>query len=156
MPTHSPVSLDDLTSEWRELLDIAVATRAQAYALYSRFAVGAAVRTVSGRIYGGCNVENASSGLTVCAERVAVFKAVSEGESEFLALAVVTEPGATPCGACRQVMIEFVADMPILVADMAGNAWFTSLATLLPDAFPRVLYGGQQDWQPPNDKEDQE
>jgi len=132
------VTQGELSREWRELLDAAQQARARAYAPYSSFPVGAAVRTATGRIYAGCNVENASSGLTVCAERVAVWKAISEGERDFVALAVVTESGSPPCGACRQVMSEFVEDMPVLVADTSGQAWLTTLQHLLPDAFPRV------------------
>ncbi|MHB1318767.1 MAG: cytidine deaminase [Anaerolineae bacterium] len=135
------VCLDELDSEWGVLLAAATRVRERAYAPYSRFCVGAAVRGASGRIYAGANIENASSGLTVCAERVAVWKAISEGEDHLEALALITATGATPCGACRQVLIEFEADMPVLVADTAGNAWMTSLAALLPDAFPRVTYG---------------
>ena len=108
--------------------------------------MGAAVRTASGKVYTGSNVENASSGLTVCAERVAIWQAVAAGERAFTTLAVVTAPGATPCGACRQVLIEFVAELPILVADTAGHAWLTDLQTLLPDAFPRVIYGTDSEW----------
>ena len=138
--TPKMISQDQLSPEWQELLRAAQEAREKAYAPYSRFKVGAAVRTDSGRIYAGSNVENASSGLTVCAERVAIWKAISEGEQIIKALALITDPGATPCGACRQVMVEFEADFPILVADTSGNAWFTSLKTLLPDAFPRVSY----------------
>jgi cytidine deaminase len=127
-----------LSSEWRALLEAALAARAKAHAPYSRFPVGAAVRGASGRIYSGCNVENASSGLTVCAERVAVWKAISEGEREVVALAVITESGAMPCGACRQVLSEFAQDLPILVADTAGQARFTSLAALYPQPFSRA------------------
>lgn len=136
-----PIPSDQLAPYWRALLDAATQARQRAHAPYSRFAVGAALRAGSGRIYAGANVENASSGLTVCAERVAVWKAVSEGERRIEALAVITAPGATPCGACRQVLVEFEADLPILVADTGGRAWLTTLAALLPDAFPRVNYG---------------
>ena len=136
-----PIAQAALDPPWRALLEAATQARQRAHAPYSRFPVGAALRAGSGRIYTGANVENASSGLTVCAERVAVWKAVSEGERRIEALVLVTEPGATPCGACRQVLAEFEADLPILVADTAGHAWFTSLAALLPDAFPRVSYG---------------
>jgi cytidine deaminase len=135
------IAVQTLSPAWRELLDAASQARERAYAPYSRFAVGAAVRAAGGKVYTGSNVENASSGLTVCAERVAIWQAVAAGEREFAALAVITEPGATPCGACRQVMIEFAAGLPILVADTAGHAWLTDLQTLLPDAFPRVVYG---------------
>lgn len=132
---------ESLAPEWRALLEAAKAARERAYAPYSHFPVGAAVRTRAGHIFAGCNVENASSGLTVCAERVAIWNAVSHGEKEFTALVVVTEPGSTPCGACRQVMSEFAEDLPILVADLDGRAWLTSLRVLLPDPFPRVSYG---------------
>ena len=131
-------SVEQLPAPWRELLEAAIAARRNAHAPYSHFAVGAALRTGSGRILSGCNVENASFGLTVCAERVAVWKAVSEGERTFEAMAVVSESGATPCGACRQVMSEFVADMPILIADTTGRGWVTSLKALLPHPFPHV------------------
>lgn len=131
----------ELSETWRELIAAAIEARRNAHAPYSRFPVGAAVRTRSGRIYVGCNVENASSGLTVCAERVAIWSAVAQGETEFEAVVVVTDPGSTPCGACRQVMSEFAQDLPILVADSAGHAWQTSLLALLPDPFPRVSYG---------------
>jgi len=134
------VDVRQLPADWRVLLGAARNARDRAYAPYSCFPVGAAVRTEAGKVYSGCNVENASSGLTVCAERVAIWKAVSEGARKLVALALVTEPGATPCGACRQVMQEFAGDLPILVADTSGQAWFTSLARLLPDAFPAVTY----------------
>lgn len=135
-----PIHPANLEEAWQTLLLEASSARQRAYAPYSRFLVGAALRGASGRVYTGANVENASSGLTVCAERVAVWKAVSEGERHFQALALVTETGATPCGACRQVLSEFESDLPILVADTEGHAWLTSLKELLPDAFPRVNY----------------
>ena len=135
-----PVSLGGLDDAWRSLLAAAQEARGRAYTPYSRFAVGAAARGGSGRIYTGANIENASSGLTVCAERVAVWKAIFESEQTLDALALITETGATPCGACRQVLSEFAADLPILVADTQGRVWMTSLAALLPDAFPRVSY----------------
>jgi cytidine deaminase len=138
-----PPALDQraLSPEWRALLDAANTARGRAHAPYSHFPVGAALRAGSGLIYAGCNVENASSGLTVCAERVAVWQAVAQGETAFEALVVVTDPGSTPCGACRQVLSEFCVDLAILVADTSGRAWMTTLQTLLPDAFPRVSYG---------------
>jgi cytidine deaminase len=117
------------------LVQSATEARKRAYAPYSGYMVGAAVLTGSGRIITGANVENASYGLTVCAERAAVIKAVTEGETDIRALAVVTEDGATPCGACRQVLAEFGADVRILVADTAGDCLETTLAALLPDAF---------------------
>ncbi len=131
-------SISDLPQERRELVRAAARARSHAYAPYSRFAVGAAVRTASGLIYTGCNVENAAMGPSVCAERVAIFKAVSEGETRLLELAVVTAVSATPCGPCRQVMAEFADDMPVLVADTAGCVQETTLSALLPMAFSRA------------------
>lgn len=117
------------------LIQSAIAVRERAYAPYSGYRVGAALLTGSGRVHAAPNIENASYGLTVCAERAAVIKAVSEGETDFRALALVTEDGATPCGACRQFLAEFGPDVRILVADPAGNHRETSLDALLPDAF---------------------
>lgn len=101
----------------RSLIDAAWRVSQRAYVPYSKFAVGAALATGSGHIVTGCNVENASYGLAMCAERSAVFRAVGEGERDFLALAVCAPGGAMPCGACRQVLHEFSPDMEILVAD---------------------------------------
>lgn len=140
-PPRKAVSQEALSPEWQALLEAARAARERAYAPYSNFPVGAALRTKEGYIFTGCNVENASSGLTVCAERVAIWSAVAQGEREFTALVVITGPGSTPCGACRQVMSEFVEDLPILIANVAGQAWLTSLRALLPDPFGRVSYG---------------
>ena len=119
----------------QDLVSRAIAARRQAYVPYSNFPVGAALLTRSGKIFTGCNVENASYGLTVCAERVAIWKAVSEGETDFSALAVATNIGGSPCGACRQVMAEFAPGMPVLIADLSGQASETSVADLLPLAF---------------------
>jgi cytidine deaminase len=102
---------------------------------YSKFAVGAALLAKSGRVYTGCNVENASYSLSVCAERVAIYKAVSEGEREFEAIAVVTEKGVPPCGACRQVLREFGEGIRIIVADVYGKRRIFTLEELLPEAF---------------------
>ena len=121
--------------EHEDLIAKATEAREKAYAPYSHFAVGAALLAKSGRVYTGCNVENASYGLSVCAERVAVFKAVSEGERDFEALAVVTENGVTPCGACRQVLMEFGEDIQVIVADDAGGYRVFGLQELLPEAF---------------------
>ena len=118
-----------------DLVKRAAAARQQAYVPYSAFPVGAALLTRSGKIYTGCNVENASFGLTVCAERVAIWKAVSEGETEFEALAVVTNIAGSPCGACRQVMVEFAPDMPVVLADLSGIDTITSVDNLLPQGF---------------------
>src|SRR4051794_33319409 len=96
------------------LLRRALQVRERAYAPYSGYQVGAAIMSATGKIYTGCNVENASYGLTVCAERNAIFKAISEGEREFVAIAVVTANGGSPCGACRQVIFEFMhPDAPV-------------------------------------------
>jgi cytidine deaminase len=125
-----------------QLIDLAGKARSQAYAPYSHFLVGAALRTSSGRVYTGCNVENASYGLSICAERVAVFKALSEGEREFDALAVVSSNMATPCGACRQVLAEFGLSTQVIVADLEGGQQVFSVGDLLPAAFtPSSLPG---------------
>ncbi|MGH9715488.1 MAG: cytidine deaminase [Candidatus Acidiferrales bacterium] len=123
--------------EYETLIAAARQARENAHAPYSNFRVGAALRAKSGRIYGGCNVENASYGLTCCAERVAIFKAVSEGERGFDAIAVVTdaETLTPPCGACRQIIWEFCGDVPVILADLAGNSERMSAGELLPRAF---------------------
>ena len=120
-----------------DLIASAAAVREQAFAPYSRFKVGAAVRGASGRIHTGCNVESASFGLTCCAERVAIFKAVSEGERELVAVAVVTDasPPAAPCGACRQVLFEFGRDMAVVRANLTGERIDAVMRDLLPDGF---------------------
>jgi len=131
-----------LTSELRsELVQRAVEARKLAYAPYSNYPVGAALLTRSGRFFSGVNVENAAYPMSLCAERVAIFKAISEGEREFVALAVVTSNGGTPCGACRQVMAEFGQDTLVLVADSSGRLVHEArLSELLPGAFgPRDL-----------------
>jgi cytidine deaminase len=126
-----------LTDEIRaRLIKMAMEVRQRAYAPYSNYWVGAALLTPSGKFFTGCNVENASYPNSLCAERVAVFKAVSEGEREFVAIAVVTENGGTPCGACRQVLAEFGLDTLVLIADADGNLkQETRLDELLPGAF---------------------
>jgi len=125
--------------QYDELIRAALSARQRAYAPYSNFKVGAALLTESGTICSGCNVENASYGLAVCAERAAVATAVSGGHRRFAALAVATSGGVTPCGACRQVLAEFCDDLPILLvdADDPGIAREVSLASLLPDQFRR-------------------
>jgi len=129
--------VERLPGPWRDVIAAATQARERAYAPYSRFAVGAAVLTAQGHVITGCNIENASLGLTVCAERVAIWKAVSQGETEFQALAVVTDVGATPCGACRQVMAEFAGDLDVLVANLTGDVWVLSQGDLLPHSFPQ-------------------
>jgi cytidine deaminase len=119
----------------KELIALAIEARANAYTPYSGYSVGAALLAESGEVYCGCNIENSSYGLTICAERAAAFKAVCAGERRFLAVAVVTENGGSPCGACRQVLSEFGSDMRVLVADAAGNYRAWTLSELLPDQF---------------------
>ena len=125
-----------MTETDKKLLAEAKRVRDFAYCPYSKFAVGAAVLGASGEIYGGCNVENAAYSVTNCAERTAIYNAVSAGEEDILALAVVTEssPPATPCGACRQVVAEFRIPR-ILIANLAGEVKEMTLSELLPDAF---------------------
>jgi cytidine deaminase len=120
-----------------ELIESAKKVRMQAYAPYSNFLVGAAVRTKGGRIFTGCNVESASYGLTVCAERVAIWKAVSEGEKEFTEIAVVadTQELTPPCGVCRQILWEFCGDVPVTFANLNGKMETVQMKDLLPRAF---------------------
>lgn len=119
----------------KALLDTACQVRDLAHAPYSHYRVGAAILTDDGRVFSGVNVENASYGLSICAERSAVFSAITAGASRILAIAVCTENGVSPCGACRQVLGEFAGDIPIWLSDAAGNVRQTTLYTLLPDYF---------------------
>jgi cytidine deaminase len=121
----------------KSLLDAARAARENAVAPFSKFRVGAALRAKSGRIYGGCNVENASYGLTICAERVAIFKALSEGERGFDAIAVVTdaEKLTPPCGACRQIIWEFCGDAEVILGNLKGETEVHRMSALLPQPF---------------------
>jgi len=131
-----------LNDEMREkLIQTAIHARSWAYVPYSNYAVGAALLTSSGKIYDGVNVENAAYPVTVCAERTAVFKAVSEGERDFTAIAVVTENGGAPCGSCRQVLAEFGLDTIVLIANAEGTVQQeTTVNALLPGAFtPKYL-----------------
>ncbi len=122
--------------ESKALVDLANEARRRAYAPYSNYPVGAALRTRSGRIFTGCNVENAAYPTSMCAERVAIFKAVSEGEKEFEVIAVVTPNGGSPCGGCRQVLAEFGLDTIVLIGDDQGRVLKeTTVAGLLPEAF---------------------
>ena len=127
--------------DFTSLIESARQVREKAYAPYSHFKVGAAVRTKNGRVFTGCNVENLSFGLTICAERVAVGAAVAAGERDFEALAVVAdskEP-VTPCGACRQVLAEFSTTLPICSANLEGEVYESSIAELLPRAKEGIL-----------------
>jgi cytidine deaminase len=129
-------SLPMISDEQRDaLVAVACDVRKHAYAPYSSYRVGAAVLGDDGQIYPGVNVENASYGLTMCAERTAVSSAVIAGAGKILAAAVCTGDGAAPCGACRQVLLEFADDIPIWLQDSAGNVRQTTLFTLLPDYF---------------------
>jgi cytidine deaminase len=123
-------------NEKQSLVDLANTARQRAYAPYSKYHVGAALRTKTGHIFTGVNVENAAYPQTMCAERVAVFKAVSEGEMEFDAIAVVTENGGSPCGGCRQVLAEFGLDTLVLLANGKGELLKEmTVKELLPEAF---------------------
>ena len=119
-----------------ELIAVAKKYREFSYSPYSKFKVGAAVLTKKGNVYGGCNIENSSYPVTNCAERTAIFKAVSEGEKEFEAIALIadTEGPCSPCGACRQVMGEFKIDK-IIMANLKGNKKVVTLEEVLPFAF---------------------
>lgn len=119
------------------LIDSARKVREKAYAPFSNFRVGAAVRTKEGKIYTGCNVESASYGLTVCAERIAIWKAVSEGEREFEHVAVVTdtEELTPPCGTCRQIIWEFCGDIPVTFSNLKGKTETVMMKEILPRAF---------------------
>ena len=124
-------------SEYETVIAAAISARENAHAAYSNFRVGAALRATSGRIFGGCNVENATYGLTICAERVAIFKAISEGERGFNAIAVVTDTDALtpPCGACRQLIWEFCGDVPVILANLKGKIEMSRMKELFPKPF---------------------
>jgi len=122
-----------------KLIEVAQDARKKAHAPYSKFYVGAALETSNGKIFPGCNVENASYSLTICAERTALFSAVAAGEKDFTHLVVATENGVSPCGACRQVIWELCGEIPITLVNETGACTETSSSELLPQAF------GQQD-----------
>lgn len=126
-----------MTDDVRQtLIERALTVRRWAYAPYSHYHVGAALLADSGKIYDGINVENAAYGSSICAERAALVKAVSEGERRFEAIAVVTDNGGSPCGACRQMLAEFGLDLKTLLIDGEGKVLReTTLRELLPDAF---------------------
>jgi len=125
-----------IKADYKQLIELADEARRHAYAPYSNYRVGAALRTKTGRVYVGVNVENAAYPTGICAERVAVFKAVSEGERDFEVIALVTDNGGSPCGACRQVLSEFGLDTVVLIADGKGKLFQeTTVGNLLPEAF---------------------
>jgi len=125
----------------KDLIETAREAREAAYAPYSRFAVGAALRTKSGRVFCGCNVENLSFGLTISAERNALFAAVAAGEREFAAIAIVADSKTpvTPCGACRQVLAEFGLDLEVCSTNLEGEAFYSTIRELLPRASEGIL-----------------
>jgi len=144
MTTDSPLVLTD--ARRADLIAAAAEARQAAYVPYSRYPVGAAILTASGAVISGCNVENATYGATICGERTAAVKAVSQGERDFRAIAVVTSNGASPCGICRQVLYEFGPAMTVILADDQGAVqWEGPLSDLLPLGFgPRKLAEGQR------------
>ena len=121
----------------QKLIELANEARERAFAPYSNFKVGAAIETDEGEIFIGCNIESASYGLTVCAERVAIWKAVSEGKKNFKTIAVVvdTEELTPPCGVCRQIIWEFCHDIPVILANLKGKSEVIQMRELLPRAF---------------------
>ena len=130
--------------EKQSLIDMANDVRQHSYAPYSKYRVGAAVRTKSGRVFTGVNVENAAYPHGMCAERVAIFKAISEGEQEFDVISVVTDNGGSPCGGCRQVMAEFGLDTLVLIANGEGKLMQEmTVKELLPEAFTPNHLGKQ-------------
>jgi cytidine deaminase len=128
--------MDGTMQQHNELIALALAARKNAYAKYSNYAVGAALLADSGKIYTGVNVENASYPLSMCAERTAIFKAVSEGERAFQAIAIASDNGGSPCGGCRQVLSEFGLDIQVITVDRDGTIILeTRVEDLLPSAF---------------------
>lgn len=126
-----------MTPSPKNLIAAAVAAKQKALAPYSKFRVGAAILTAQGKIFDGCNIESSSYGLTCCAERVALFKALSEGERDFAGIAVAadTEDFCSPCGACRQVLWDYARNAQVILVNVRGNTRELSLAQLLPEAF---------------------
>ena len=119
----------------KKLIEAAHQAQQNAHAPYSKYRVGAAVLTIDNNIITGCNVESSSYGLTCCAERTALYSAIAQGHTNFKKLAVITENGASPCGACRQVIWDLCGDIPIHIVDNNGTIEETSSKTLLPLAF---------------------
>ena len=120
-----------------KVIELAIKMCEKSHAHFSNYKVGSSVETSSGEIVGGCNIESSSYGLTCCAERVAIFKAISEGYHEFKSIAVATKNAGMPCGACRQVIWELCGDIPIYICNM--NGWIKTITTgeLLPEAFDK-------------------
>ncbi len=141
MNTHSKLNIQEAPENLQNLFELAKLARSRSHSPYSKYKVGSAVRLNSGQTFGGCNVENASYGATVCAERVAIQKAVSEtgGEIKITDVLVVTDsnPPWAPCGLCRQVIAEFAQNTQIHIANIAGEYLSISFAELFPSAFDR-------------------
>ena len=137
----------------QQLLETAKTARLRSIAPFSNFLVGAAIKTAEGKVYTGCNVESASYGLTVCAERVAIWKALSEGERDFIELAIVADTGSLtpPCGTCRQIIWEFAKNATIMLGNLRGETQIVSISELLPRAFDaRFLKQAAEDAKEPN------
>jgi cytidine deaminase len=134
----------------QQLIETAKSARLQSIAPFSNFLVGAAVKTEEGKVYTGCNVESASYGLTVCAERVAIWKALSEGERQFTELAIVadTESLTPPCGTCRQIIWEFAKNATIVLGNLRGETQIVSIKELLPRAFDARFLSNAAKWRP--------
>ena len=128
----------------QKLVETAKEARLQSIAPFSSFLVGAAVKTKDGKVYVGCNIESASYGLTVCAERVAIWKALSEGERHFVELAIVADTGTLtpPCGTCRQIIWEFAKDATIMLGNLQGETQIVAIRELLPRAFDARFLSG--------------
>jgi cytidine deaminase len=139
---------DRLVIDWAELERRALEVQPRAHAPYSDYQVGAAIQVASGAVFAGCNVENASYGLSLCAERSAILQMVAAGEREPVAVVVVTRgpTAGTPCGACRQTLAEFARDLPVrlVVRGAPAATRTTTLAALLPDAFGREMVAGTE------------
>jgi cytidine deaminase len=133
--------VDKVTMQIDELVAEAISARSKAYAPYSKFAVGAAIRCRSGAVFGGANIENRSFSLTICAERVAAGAAVAAGERDFIAIAIVADSGEpiVPCGACRQFLAEFAPDIVIVSATLRGQQKIEQLSDLLPKPTRGIL-----------------
>ncbi len=131
------MTMTNSQTTWDVLIDAAWQAREHAYAPYSEFLVGAAVQCADGSIYGGCNIENVSYGLTNCAERTAMFQAVANGAKEFhrMVICADTEEPIAPCGACRQVMVELAPQMEVLLINKEGKQIFTTVEKLMPYSF---------------------
>jgi cytidine deaminase len=127
--------MSPITTYREKMIEAAIQSRSNAYVPYCKFPVGASILTDRGKIFTGVNIDNASTGLGMCAERVAIFKAVSEGFQTIEALAVCTVNASPPCGACRQVLVQFANDIPIWICDAEGKHWSTTLYSLLPKFF---------------------